>query len=359
MRAAGGPAPRTRGCAWTRRFGSRRSGARSSPCRRRPRGKAGFARGWAGSSVKERLLEQIGVARELGHHRNLLVSATGTGKTVRSAADYASLRRALPRDRLLFVAHREEILAQSMATFRHALRDHAFGELWVGGRRPARFEHVFASIQSIHAAGMASLARDHFDVVIIDEFHHAAAPTYPGLLEHVAPRELLGRTATPERSDCLPLLGWFDDRIAAELRLWDAIDQHRLCTFAYFGVHDCLDLRGVPWRRGTGYDVEGLERLFTSNDAWARLMLAALARQVDDPRAIRPRLLRQRQPRPLHGPRLFRGRHPATAVWADSSADEVRRHQGSAAHGSPAGEEDQLAHSQATEIRTKRSCRPW
>src|SRR6185369_6629795 len=102
------------------------------------------------------------------------------------------------------------------------LRDHAFGELWVGRERPRRFEHVFASIQSLHAVGLAYLEAERFDVVVIDEFHHAAASTYRGLLEHIRPTELLGLTATPERSDGLPILEWFDSRIAAELRLWDA-----------------------------------------------------------------------------------------------------------------------------------------
>src|SRR4030043_381618 len=102
-----------------------------------------------------------------------------------------------PRARLLFVAHREEILAQSLATFRQGLRDHAFGELWVGGQRPRDFEHVFASIQSLSASGMADIDPAHFDVVIVDEFHHAAARSYETLLEHVKPVELLGLTATP------------------------------------------------------------------------------------------------------------------------------------------------------------------
>jgi hypothetical protein len=96
----------------------------------------------------------------------------------------------------------------------------------------------------------------------------AARPSYQALLSHVRPAELLGLTATPERSDGLPILDWFDGRIAAELRLWDAIDQHRLVPFSYFGVHDGLDLRDVPWRRGRGYDVDTLSNLFTSNDAW-------------------------------------------------------------------------------------------
>jgi HKD family nuclease len=124
---------------------------------------------------QERLLDQIALARQGGHHRNLLVSATGTGKTVMAAVDYARLRETLPRARLLFVAHREEILDQSLATFRHVLRDQAFGELWVSGQRPHRFEHVFGSIQSLHATGLADIDPTHFDVVTIDEFHHAAA----------------------------------------------------------------------------------------------------------------------------------------------------------------------------------------
>ena len=126
---------------------------------------------------QERLLEQIELSRIQGHHRNLLVSATGTGKTVMAAMDYLRLRERLPRARLLFVAHRQEILEQSLATFRHALRDHAFGELWVGKHKPTRFEHVFASIQSLNAARLAELETAQFDVVIVDEFHHAAAPS--------------------------------------------------------------------------------------------------------------------------------------------------------------------------------------
>ena len=190
-----------------------------------------------------------------------------------AAVDYARLRRRLPRARLLFVAHREEILEQSQATFAHAIRDASFGELWVGGRRPRRFEHVFASIQSLNAAGFDDLPSDHFDVVIIDEFHHAAANSYERLLNHVRPRELLALTATPERSDGLPILQWFDERIAAELRLWDAIDQHRLTPFAYFGVADDLDLREIPWTRSRGYDVEGLTQLITADDIWAHNVL--------------------------------------------------------------------------------------
>jgi superfamily II DNA or RNA helicase/HKD family nuclease len=236
---------------------------------------------------QERLLEQIALSRTQGYHRNLLVSATGTGKTVMAAIDYVRLRDTLPRARLLFVAHRQEILEQSQATFRHALHDPSFGELWVGEHRPKTFSHVFASIQSLRATGRQHLDPTHFDVVIVDEFHHAAADSYSALLDHVQPRELLGLTATPERSDGLPILKWFDGRIAAELRLWDAIDQHRLVPFAYYGIHDGLDLRKIPWRRGHGYDIDGLSRLFTGDDAWARFVLRQLTVHVDDPQRMR------------------------------------------------------------------------
>jgi len=236
---------------------------------------------------QERLLEEIALARARGRHANLLVSATGTGKTVMAALDYARLRRTLDRDRLLFVAHRKEILEQSLATFRQALRDLSFGELWVAGARPIRFEHVFASIQSLNANGLEALARDHFDVVIVDEFHHAAAPSYELLLGHVRPRELLGLTATPERADGLPVLDWFGGRIAAELRLWDAIEQQRLVPFVYYGLADDVDLREVPWRRGRGYDVPALTKVLTADAAYARRVLHVLDERVGDHRDLR------------------------------------------------------------------------
>ncbi len=269
---------------------------------------------------QERLLEQISLSRGRGHHRNLLVAATGTGKTVMAAVDYARLREKLPRARLLFVAHRNEILDQSLATFRHALRDASFGEKWISGARPQRFDHVFASIQSLNAANLHDLHPDHFDVVIVDEFHHAAAPSYRKVLDHVQPRELLGLTATPERSDDLSILHWFDNRIAAELRLWDAIDQQRLSPFMYFGIHDGLDLTDIPWRRGQGYDVQALSSLYTSTDAWARKVVQEVSRLADDPVTMRALgfcvSIEHAQFMAAH---FNKHGVPSVAVWGDSS----------------------------------------
>ena len=269
---------------------------------------------------QERLLERISLSRGRGYHRNLLVAATGTGKTVMAAVDYARLRKDLPRARLLFVAHRNEILDQSLATFRHAIRDASFGEKWIGGARPQHFEHVFASVQSLNAANLEDLAPDHFDVVIVDEFHHAAAPSYRKLLDHVEPRELLGLTATPERSDDLSILHFFDDRIAAELRLWDAIDQQRLCPFMYFGIHDGLDLTDIPWRRGQGYDVQALSNLYTSTDAWARTVVQEVTRLADQPATMRALgfcvSIEHAQFMAAH---FTKHGLPSVAVWGDSS----------------------------------------
>ena len=273
-----------------------------------------------------RLLEQIAVSREKGFHRNLLIAATGTGKTVMAAIDYASLKRHLRRSRLLFVAHRAEILEQSLATFRYALRDPAFGELWVGSHHPTFFEHVFASIQSLAAAGVENLAADHFDVVIVDEFHHAAAPTYEALLDYLRPIELLGLTATPERSDGLSLLGRFDNRIAAELRLWDAIDQHRLSPFTYYGISDGLDLEKVPWRRGRGYDAEGLTRLYTANDAWARQVIQALMSHVSDVNSVKALGFCVSIEHARYMARVFNEAGiSSVAIWSDSPPEERRR----------------------------------
>ncbi len=234
-----------------------------------------------------RMLEQIAMSRLQGHHRNLLVAATGTGKTVMAALDYISLGPITKPPTLLFVAHRKEILAQALATFRHALRNPAFGELWVGGQVPVRFDHIFASIQTLNAKTLARMDAGHFDVVIVDEFHHAAAQSYRQLLAHFKPRELLGLTATPERADGLSILDEFEGRIAAELRLWDAVDQQRLVPFAYFGIADGTDLRKVAWRRGSGYDVEGLTNVLTADDAIARRVLKQLSDHVENVQNIK------------------------------------------------------------------------
>ncbi len=228
-----------------------------------------------------RMLEQITLARRNGYHANLLVAATGTGKTVVAALDYRSLSEGGEFPKLLFVAHRKEILTQSRTVFRHVLRRGDFGELQVEGRVPVESQHVFASVQSLHADALERMDPHHFDVIIVDEFHHAAANTYKRLLKHFRPRELLGLTATPERSDGSDILHFFDGRIAAELRLWDALEQQLLCPFHYFGIADETDLSNVRWQRGN-YDSDELTNVYTADDVWLLKVLQATRNAVAD-----------------------------------------------------------------------------
>lgn len=229
------------------------------------------------------MLEQLDAERSLhDRHRNLIVAATGTGKTVIAALDYRSLREIRGRDlSLLFVAHRKEILMQSRRMYQEVLVDPTFGELLVGGEQPVKWRHVFASIQSLTPHRLSTMSPDQFDVVVVDEFHHAEAASYRRLLNHVKPIELLGLTATPERGDGVDVRDLFGGRVAAELRLWDALDQNLLCPFHYFGVHDQTDLEGLEWKRG-GYDVAELSNVYTGNDSRTRIVLKELRDKVAD-----------------------------------------------------------------------------
>lgn len=214
-------------------------------------------------------------------HSNLVVAATGTGKTVIAALDYRRLVEQVggQQPSLLFVAHRREILEQSMRMYREVLDDGDFGELYVGGQRPERWKHVFASVQSLTSYGVGNIPRDAYEIVVIDEFHHAQAATYKRILEHLQPRELLGLTATPERADGTDVRSFFDGRTAAELRLWDALGQDLLCPFHYFGIADGTDLRQITWSRGR-YDEGQLADVYTGNDARARIVLTQVRDKI-------------------------------------------------------------------------------
>jgi hypothetical protein len=145
---------------------------------------------------------------------------------------------------------------------------------------------VFAMIQSLSEDSVSVLRPQDFDVVIVDEFHHAAAPSYRRLLERLQPQELLGLTATPERMDAQDVTSFFGGRIAVELRLWEAIDEGFLAPFQYFGVADGTDLSQLRWRRG-GYAQEDLDRVITGDHARVGKLLEAIRRVVIDPSAMR------------------------------------------------------------------------
>ncbi|WP_247048161.1 DUF3427 domain-containing protein [Arthrobacter rhizosphaerae] len=237
---------------------------------------------------QEEMLEDLEAERLKGYNRNLLVAATGTGKTVIAALDYKRLCETAGRElKLLFVAHRQEILKQSLRTYRDVMQNGAFGELYVGAHKPEQGKHLFASVQSLNSLGIDKLASDSFDVVVIDEFHHAMAPTYRRLLDHLQPQQLLGLTATPERGDGVNVAQqFFDGRTASELRLWDALDADLLVPFHYFGVSDDVDLSQLEWKRGN-YDTAQLDRLYTGNDARAAKVIRELRDKVTGTKQMR------------------------------------------------------------------------
>ncbi|CAN5879377.1 DEAD/DEAH box helicase [soil metagenome] len=233
------------------------------------------------------MLEQLARARELGRNRNLVVAATGTGKTVVAALDYRNIAKELGHlPSLLFVAHRAQILRQAMRTYREVLRDNSFGDILVGGAKPVSHTHLFASIDSIASQQLVErLGADHWHTVVIDECHRMAADRFDRFATAVQPAQLIGLTATPERSDGKPIGGYFtprpDGSPAVELRLWDALDMQLLTPFEYFGCDDDTDLSEVPWDKPG--ETRALELAVAANQARARLVINEWRRLTGNP----------------------------------------------------------------------------
>jgi superfamily II DNA or RNA helicase len=233
---------------------------------------------------QQRILEALNAARQNGCSRNLVVAATGTGKTVVAALDYRDqIVTTVPPPTLLFVVHRKEILQQALDCFRSVLRDQNFGELLVDGQQPDVWQHVFASVQSLNSQQpWRRLGHDHFTHVIVDEAHHGAASSYRALFEQLQPERLLGLTATPERMDGSSILEDFGGQMTAEIRLPEALSEKLLCPFHYFGVADNIDLSGDQFWPNGRYASEELENLYTGDDIRAKqrvdLILLALRR---------------------------------------------------------------------------------
>jgi len=232
---------------------------------------------------QERILDALAAARLGGHRRNLVVAATGTGKTMVAAFDYRRLcAQGQPRPRLLFLAHRSELLEQARGTFRDVLRDQDFGELLNGASTPTRYDYVFATIQTVHRRDLPTLlGADYWHFVVLDECHHIEAATYRGVLDHLRPTLLLGLTATPERTDGLDILPWFDGKPTCEIRLWEALSQQLLAPFTYYGVKDIVDLDAVTWSRGA-YDLGELAKLYDTNERRAALVLEQFRNHYGD-----------------------------------------------------------------------------
>ncbi len=228
------------------------------------------------------ILEDIAAERVAGKDKHLIIAATGTGKTIVAAFDYKGFcEKVGGRPRLLFVAHREEILKQARATFRQVLRDGSFGDLVIGGADASQEDHLFCTVQSWNSRDLDQYAPSYFDYVVLDEAHHGAAKTYQKLISHVKPKTLIGLTATPERTDGADIRNDFDGAFTHELRLPEAIDRALLSPFHYYGIPDLegLDFSGVAWKRG-GYDFRELAGLLEGNRARANWVLSQLDRYM-------------------------------------------------------------------------------
>ena len=234
------------------------------------------------------ILEKLEVEREVhDRKRNLLVAATGTGKTVISAFDYKGFRNKHKSSRLLFVAHRIEILRQALSTFQGVLKENDFGELWADGFEPSNNEYIFASVKTLNnRLKDASLSPDYYDFIIVDEVHHISASSYRPIINYFKPKVLLGLTATPERMDGDNILEDFCNRIAAEIRLPEALNAKLLSPFQYFGVSDNIDLTNVRWEKGR-YVPSELSKIYTSNDRRVGNVIENLNKYVNDIEDVR------------------------------------------------------------------------
>ncbi len=191
-------------------------------------------------------LDALKKTRRDGHTKGLVVLATGVGKTLLAAFD----AKAMGSERVLFVAHREEILGQAKDNWQKVFPDKVVGT-YQGGVYDRDVDLLFASVQTLsRVSHLAQFAPDRFDYIVVDEFHHAAASTYRKLLAHFRPRFLLALTATPERMDGRSLLDLCGDNLVYRRDLVHGISQRLLVPFHYFGVKDSVDFEPIPWRSG-------------------------------------------------------------------------------------------------------------
>ena len=232
--------------------------------------------------VQREALEALAAARAEGRARALVVFATGLGKTWLAAFDYKALAARLRRlPRLLFLAHRRELLTNAASVFRTLTRSLGFVDIEIGfavaGQRNLAAPLVFGSVQTLVQPDAQAMLRGlSFDLVVVDEAHHAEADSYRKVLGAIHAGFVLGLTATPDRADRADIEGLFDDFVAATADIGRGIDVGRLVPIAYHGLRDSADYAKIPWRSGR-FDADALDRAVATHErmdkvweAWQR-----------------------------------------------------------------------------------------
>ena len=245
-----------------------------------------------------KVLEKLQYEREVVHsYKNLIIAATGTGKTAISAFDFKDFNKKMLKEkgrmaRLLFVVHRETILKQARDTFRSVMVDSNFGEIWTGRISPSfrsNLDHLFITIQTLNNNWdtFEQMGKEYYDYVVIDEVHHSAAGSYRELFTRFTPTIFLGLTATPERMDGREIRPDFNNRFAAEIRLQEALNQQLLTPFDYFCVtDDSVDLSRLACK-GERYDATELTRVYNNNIQRFAIIQKALDSYINDPHECR------------------------------------------------------------------------
>ncbi|HHX34612.1 MAG TPA: DEAD/DEAH box helicase family protein [Gammaproteobacteria bacterium] len=212
------------------------------------------------NSVQVEALEALLNTRAEGFSRGLVVLATGMGKTWLAAFDALQMQA----KRVLFVAHREEILLQAQAVF-NRVHHNAHTGLFQGALKEDNADFIFASVQSLSQPGaLERFTSEHFDYIVVDEFHHASAPSYRSILQYFNPRFLLGLTATPERTDQADILSLCDNNLVFERNLVHGINEQLLAPIHYYGIYDeYVNYQEIPWRSGR-FDPEQIEHAFAT-----------------------------------------------------------------------------------------------